>query len=58
MFAIGRFAAAGLMMVVKPRLVLMIFMSAIMLFIALAIGLYGETRRMLELGDRHLYMTF
>lgn len=42
LFAIGRFAAAGLMMVVKPRLVLMAFMSAIMLFIALAIGIYGE----------------
>ncbi|KAI3402088.1 hypothetical protein diail_17 [Diaporthe ilicicola] len=43
LFAIGRFAAAGLMMIVKPRLVLMVFMSAIMLFIALAIGIYGET---------------
>ncbi|KAK7699176.1 hypothetical protein SLS64_011805 [Diaporthe eres] len=42
LFAIGRFAAAGLMMIVKPRLVLMTFMSAIMLFIALAIGIYGE----------------
>ncbi|KAG8168308.1 hypothetical protein KVR01_003997 [Diaporthe batatas] len=42
LFAIGRFAAAGLMMIVKPRLVLMVFMTAIMLFIALAIGLYGE----------------
>jgi FHS family L-fucose permease-like MFS transporter len=42
LFAIGRFAAAGLMMIVKPRLVLMAFMSAIMLFIALAIALYGE----------------
>lgn len=42
LFAIGRFAAAGLMMYVKPRLVLMVFMSAIMIFIALAIGVYGE----------------
>lgn len=42
LFAIGRFAAAGLMMIVKPRLVLLTFMSAIMLFIALAIGIKGE----------------
>ncbi|PSS02171.1 glucose/galactose transporter [Coniella lustricola] len=42
LFAIGRFAAAGLMMVVKPRLVLMVFMSFIMLFMALAIALHGE----------------
>uniref|UniRef100_L2FX78 Glucose galactose transporter n=1 Tax=Colletotrichum fructicola (strain Nara gc5) TaxID=1213859 RepID=L2FX78_COLFN len=39
---IGRFAAAGLMMVVKPRLVLMTFMTGIMVFIALAIALFGE----------------
>lgn len=43
LFAIGRFAAAGAMMVIKPRYILMFFMSAIMLFIALAIGLKGET---------------
>lgn len=42
LFAIGRFAAAGLMMVVKPRLVLMVFMTGIMVFMALSIGLYGE----------------
>jgi len=42
LFAIGRFAAAGLMMVVKPRLVLLTFMTAIMLFIALAIAIKGE----------------
>jgi FHS family L-fucose permease-like MFS transporter len=42
LFAIGRFAAAGLMMFVKPRLVLMAFMTGIMIFIGLAIGLYGE----------------
>ncbi|KUI68618.1 L-fucose-proton symporter [Cytospora mali] len=42
LFAIGRFAAAGLMMVIKPRLVLMAFMSAIMVFIALSMGIYGE----------------
>lgn len=42
LFAIGRFAAAGLMMFVKPRIVLMIFMTAIMIFIAAAIGVHGE----------------
>ncbi|KAH8680867.1 glucose/galactose transporter [Xylariales sp. PMI_506] len=42
LFAIGRFAAAGLMMYVKPRLILMGFMSAIMVFIALSIGIKGE----------------
>ncbi|KAA8568308.1 hypothetical protein MFRU_029g00330 [Monilinia fructicola] len=42
LFAIGRFAAAGLMMVVKPRFVLMIFMTAIMIFISIAIGVKGE----------------
>lgn len=42
LFAIGRFAAAGLMMFVKPRLVLMVFMVGVMIFIALSIGVYGE----------------
>lgn len=42
LFAIGRFAAAGLMMIAKPRLVLLIFMTAIMIFIAAAIGVHGE----------------
>lgn len=42
LFAIGRFAAAGLFMFVKPRLVLMVFMTAIMVFIALAMGIWGE----------------
>jgi len=42
LFAIGRFAAAGLMMYLKPRLVLMFFMTAIMVFIALAIAIHGE----------------
>ena len=42
LFAIGRFAAAGLMMFVKPRIVLMVFMTAIMIFIAAAIGVKGE----------------
>lgn len=42
LFAIGRFAAAGLFMFVKPRLVLMVFMTAIMVFIGAAMGVYGE----------------
>ncbi|KAF3767628.1 MFS general substrate transporter [Cryphonectria parasitica EP155] len=42
LFALGRFAAAGMMMYIKPRLVLMVFMSAIMVFIALSMGIYGE----------------
>ena len=42
LFAVGRFAAAGLMMFVKPRIVLMVFMTAIMILIAAAIGVKGE----------------
>lgn len=42
LFAIGRFAAAGLMMYVKPRIVLGIFMTGVMIFICLAIGFRGE----------------
>lgn len=42
LFAIGRFAAAGLFMFVKPRWVLMLFMTMIMVFIAAAMGAYGE----------------
>ncbi|KAK9776776.1 putative Major facilitator superfamily (MFS) profile domain-containing protein [Seiridium cardinale] len=42
LFAIGRFAAAGFMMYFKPRKILMLFMAAIMVFIALAIGIKGE----------------
>ncbi|KAI1854137.1 hypothetical protein JX265_003542 [Neoarthrinium moseri] len=42
LFAIGRFAAAGAMMYFKPRKVLMLFMTMIMLFICLAIGIKGE----------------
>ena len=42
LFAIGRFAAAGLFMFVKPRLVLLVFMTAIMIFIGAAMGAYGE----------------
>jgi MFS transporter, FHS family, L-fucose permease len=42
LFAIGRFAAAGLFMFVKPRLVLLVFMTMIMVFIGAAMGVYGE----------------
>jgi len=42
LFAIGRFAAAGLFMFVKPRLVLLVFMTAIMIFIGAAMGAWGE----------------
>jgi FHS family L-fucose permease-like MFS transporter len=42
LFAIGRFAAAGAMMFIKPRFILLAFMTAIMIFIALAIGIKGE----------------
>lgn len=42
LFAIGRFAAAGLMMYVKPRIVLGVFMTGVMVFICLAIGFRGE----------------
>jgi len=42
LFAIGRFAAAGLMMVMKPRWILMIFMTGVMIFMACAIGVRGE----------------
>ncbi len=42
LFAIGRFAAAGLFMFVKPRWVLLVFMTGILIFIALSMGLFGE----------------
>ena len=42
LFAIGRFAAAGLFMFIKPRWVLLVFMTAIMIFIALSMGIFGE----------------
>lgn len=38
LFAIGRFAAAGLMYITKPRWVLLIFQTMIMIFLAAAIG--------------------
>ncbi|KAL8828215.1 MAG: hypothetical protein Q9191_002723 [Dirinaria sp. TL-2023a] len=42
LFAIGRFAAAGLMMIMKPRWVLMVFMTGVMIFIAASMGARGE----------------
>lgn len=42
LFAIGRFAAAGLMFFVKPRWVLLVFMTMIMVFIAASMGVKGE----------------
>ena len=42
LFALGRFAAAGAMMFMKPRWILMIFMSGVMIFIAAAMGVHGE----------------
>jgi len=42
LFAIGRFAAAGAFMFIKPRLVLLVFMTMIMIFIGAAMGAYGE----------------
>ena len=42
LFAIGRFAAAGLFLFVKPRWVLLAFMTAIMIFISISMGVYGE----------------
>lgn len=42
LFAIGRFFAAGCMMFIKPRWILMFFMTMIMVFIAAAMGVKGE----------------
>ena len=42
LFAIGRFVAAGAFMFVKPRIILMVFMTAIMIFQACSMGIYGE----------------
>ena len=42
-FAIGRFAAAGLMMIFKPRLILLGSLIGVLIFIALSMGFKGET---------------
>lgn len=41
-FAIGRFAAAGLMVFVKPRWTLMAFLTGAVIFLAISIGVNGE----------------
>ena len=43
LFAIGRFVAGASMKVVKPRWILMIFMSMIIVFIAVSMGTVGNT---------------
>ena len=42
LFAIGRFAAAGGMMIMKPRYILLIFLTGVLIFIAAAMGAEGE----------------
>lgn len=42
LFAIGRFFAAGCMIFIKPRWILMFFLTMIMIFIAAAMGVKGE----------------
>lgn len=41
-FTVGRFAAAGLMLLMKPRYILMIFMTGVMIFIICSIAVKGE----------------
>lgn len=41
-FAIGRFVASGLLKITKPRLVLMGFLSGVVLFACLTMGLKGN----------------
>ncbi|KAF2255012.1 putative L-fucose-proton symporter [Trematosphaeria pertusa] len=43
LFAVGRFSAALLMKYVRPRLILLAFMTGIVIFISAAIGTYGNT---------------
>lgn len=42
LFAIGRFAAAGMMMFMKPRWILLIFLTGVLIFLGAAIGARGE----------------
>ena len=42
LFAIGRFAAAGAMMIAKPRWILLLFLTGVMIFIAASMGARGE----------------
>lgn len=41
-FAIGRFAAAGLMVFIKPRFTLLTFLAGAVIFMAISIGVEGE----------------
>lgn len=41
-FAVGRFAAAGLMVYVKPRITLWVFFTGAIIFLAISIGVGGE----------------
>ena len=41
-FTIGRFASAGLMLIMKPRYILLVSAIGIILFLALAMGIKGE----------------
>lgn len=41
-FAVGRLAAAGLMMFVKPRFIIVIFMAGVLIFTSLSIAVKGE----------------
>lgn len=43
LFAIGRFVASFAMRWIKPRLILLVFMTGIMIFISAAIGTHGNT---------------
>ena len=42
LFAIGRFLAAGLMIFIKPRWILLVFSTGVLIFICLATGIKGE----------------
>lgn len=41
-FAIGRFIASGLLKFIKPRIVIMVFLSGVIIFACLVIGLEGN----------------
>ncbi|KAL9083942.1 MAG: hypothetical protein Q9159_005497 [Coniocarpon cinnabarinum] len=41
-FAIGRFAAAGGMLYIKPRIILWVFSTGVIIFTCCAIGVWGE----------------
>ena len=42
LFAIGRFVAAALMLFLKPRHILLFFLTGVMIFIAASMGAYGQ----------------